>query len=81
MRKLLLNMSPTSKKMLEFGLPLLAVYFIYILIAVVSEYCRGASILIHVYSPQLEHIVMSLTLLILFSLIADVSEKQASRKK
>ncbi len=76
MKKKAFEISRIASLILSVGLPIIAVYFVYIVISVISSTNTSPSVLVHTYSPQLEHIVMSLTLIIIGAVLMDISEKE-----
>lgn len=80
MKKISLVISPYSEKLLSYGLPVLAFYFIYIFYAVATVSHLDASLLVQKFSPQLQHIIMALTILIAGSALLDISEKEIKKR-
>lgn len=80
MKKYLLNVSPIAKKILSVGLSVISVYMVYLLIAVADHLKLGcSSVAVHIYSPQLEHVIMALTILILGTFAMDITEKELDK--
>ena len=75
------SFSLIAKKILCAGLPLIAIYFIYILISVIKHKDFSTEVLIHIYNPQLEYVFASLVILIISSLLFDITAKELNTKK
>ena len=81
MKKNLENLSEISTKILIFGLPIVIGYFIYLIIAFNSHPDISRHVLIHIYTPQLECITVSLVILVLGALLFDITEKELNNAK
>ncbi len=80
MKKILEGFSQSALRLLVSGMSLLVIYFIYIFYAVWTHTTADTSVLIHLYFPLLEHVIMSLTILILGALLLDIAEKELKKK-
>ena len=70
------KISNISKKILCFGLPLIFLYLIYFIVVINSHANTSKDVLIHIYSPQIEYVIMSFTILMISSLLFDITEKE-----
>lgn len=70
-----------STKILYAGLPVMLVYFVYLFISISSHENTSRDVLVHLYAPQLEYILMSLTLILLAALLFDIAEKDYETRK
>ena len=70
------KLSHISTNILLYGL--LSVFFCFmgILISFADHTDTSRQVLIHIYAPQVEHILMSITIVILASLIFDITDKE-----
>ena len=80
-KKSLFYFSRIAKNVLFIGLPLITMYFIYILISIIKHKNLSTEVLIHRYNPQLEYIFSSLVILIVASLLFDITAKELNIKK
>ena len=76
-----IRLSLIARKILYIGLPLISIYFIYILISIISLTNLSTEVLIHIYNPQLEYVFSSLVILIISSLLFDITAKEINIKK
>ena len=81
MKKNLENLSEISTKILIFGLPVVIGYFIYLISAFNSHPNISRHVLVHIYTPQLEYITVSLVILVLGALLFDITEKELNNAK
>ena len=75
-----LYLSSISEILLFMGLGIIIVYLIYILVSVISLERMSSDVLIHIFSPQLEYIIMSMTLIIVGALLLDVTAKELKKE-
>ena len=75
-----LYLSSISEILLFMGLGIIIVYLIYILVSVISLERTSSDVLIHTFSPQLEYIIMSMTLIIVGALLLDVTAKELKKE-
>lgn len=75
-----LYLSSISEILLFMGLGIIIVYLIYILVSVISLERTSSDVLIHIFSPQLEYIIMSMTLIIVGALLLDVTAKELKKE-
>ena len=78
MKKLnyILSISDVSAKILRLGLPLIMGYFIYLIVSINSHTDTAKNVLIHIYLPWLEHIIMSLCIIVVGAIIFDITKKE-----
>lgn len=81
MKKNFENLSEISTKILIIGLPVIIVYFIYLIVAFNSHPDVSRHVLVHIYTPQLEYITVSLVILVFGALIFDITEKELNNAK
>ncbi len=74
------SLSKVPARLLLIGLPVIIAYLVYIFISVMMSTDISADALIHIFGPQLEHIFMTLTILIIGSLLLDVSHKEIKKE-
>ena len=74
--KYMLSISDVSAKILGLGLPLIIGYFIYLIVSINSHTDTAKNVLIHIYLPWLEHIVMSLCIIVVGAIIFDITKKE-----
>ena len=70
------SISDISAKILGFGLPLIIGYFIYLIISINSHTNTAKNVLIHIYTPWLEHIIMSLCIIVIGAIVFDITKKE-----
>lgn len=80
MKKKRFCLAPVSKILLISGLSVVLLYLVYILLSVLSFKSTSADVLVHIFSPQLEHVLMSLTLIVAGSLLLDVTAKELKKE-
>ena len=80
MKKKRFCLTPISKILLITGLTVVLAYLIYILISILLLKSTSSDVLVHIYSPQLEYIMMSLTLIISGALLLDVTAKELKKE-
>jgi len=80
MKKKRFHLSPIATKLLIIGLTLVLGYLIYILVSLILAKNVSSDALVHTFSPQLEHVIMSLTLIVAGSLILDVTAKELKKE-
>ena len=73
-------LSTASKILLISGLSIVLIYLVYIFISVLSLNSTSSLVLIHIFFPQLEHVLMSLTLIIIGALLLDVTAKELKKE-
>ena len=76
MKNKLYYLSSFSSKTLLIGLPIVLICFIYLVISFLVADNVSQNVLLHIYTPQLESFMMSLTILILGTILLDISEKE-----
>lgn len=81
MNKKLYFPSVLSRRLLCSALPFLCLCLIWLMISVISCTDTSPDVITHTYTPALEHIMISLTLLILGALLLDISEKELRIKR
>ena len=79
MKKFLLNISETASKILIVGFLVMIICFIYLIISFNMQENVSQTVLLHTYTPQLEHFMMSLTIIITGAFLFDVTEKELKR--
>lgn len=79
MKKFLLNISETASKILIVGFLVMIICFIYLIISFTMQENVSQTVLLHTYTPQLEHFMMSLTIIITGAFLFDVTEKELKR--
>ena len=72
----ILSISDISAKILSLGLPLIIGYFIYLIISINSHINTAKNVLIHIYTPWIEHIVMSLCIIVIGAIVFDITKKE-----
>ena len=70
------SLSDISAKILKLGLPLILGYFLFLIISINSHSNTSKEVIIHIYLPWLEHIMMSLCILVLGAVIFDITKKE-----
>jgi len=80
MKKCRITLSDIAAKLLILGLSIILLYLIYIACAILSETNTAAHVLTHLFAPQLEHIFMSLFLVVGGSLLLDISIKEIRKE-
>ena len=80
MKKRKYDISEISLKILLVGLPILIISFIYLIISFSMHKNTSQTVLLHIYTPQLEHFMMSLTILILGAILFDITCKELNIK-
>jgi len=80
MKKLISDLSDISTKILIFGIPIIVGYFVYLIIAFNSHPNTSHEVLLHIYTPQLECITVSLVILVLGALLIDLTDKELKIK-
>ena len=65
-----------SKTILYTGLPTIFLYLIYLIVSINSHSNTSREVIIHIYSPQLKHVILSLTILLIGALLFDITEKE-----
>ena len=68
--------SDISAKILNFGLPLILGYFIYLIFCICSHQNTAKEVLIHTYLPWFEYIMMSLCIVVLGAIVFDITKKE-----
>lgn len=76
MQKNSFKISKIASTILKVGLPIMALYFVYIIVSVLSVKNTTPNVIANTYSSQLEHIFMSFTILIVGAVIMDITEKE-----
>ena len=79
MKKFLLNISETASKILIVGFLVMIICFIYLIISFTMQENVSQTVLLHTYTPQLEHFMMSLTIIITGAFLFDVTEKELKK--
>ena len=79
MKKFLLNISETASKILIVGFLVMIICFIYLIISFTMQENVSRTVLLHTYTPQLEHFMMSLTIIITGAFLFDITEKELKR--
>ena len=72
----ILSISDISAKILSLGLPLIIGYFIYLIISINSHINTAKNVLIHIYTLWIEHIVMSLCIIVIGAIVFDITKKE-----
>ncbi len=80
MKKKEFYLTPISKVLLISGLSLILIYLVYILLSALSLKSTSSDVLVHIYFPQLEHVIMSMTLIIIGSLLLDLTAKEIKKE-
>ncbi len=70
------SISDISAKILNFGLPLIIGYFIYLITSINSHRNTAQEVLIHIYLPWLEYIMMSLCIIVIGAIVFDITQKE-----
>ena len=70
------SISDISAKILNFGLPLIIVYFIYLIFSIGTHQNTAKEVLIHTYLPWFEYIMMSLCIIVIGAIIFDITKKE-----
>ena len=70
------SLSDISVKILKLGLPLIIGYLIYLVISIASHTNTAKKVLIHIYLPQLEYIMMSLCVIVIGAILFDITKKE-----
>ncbi len=81
MKNIIHSISVTSSKILLIGLPIMFLCFAYLIISFTAQENVSNVVLLHIYTPQLEHFMMSLTILIVGALLFDITEKELKHNK
>lgn len=81
MKKILYNISVISIKILLIGIPIMILCFSYLIISFTMQENVSKTVLLHIYTPQLEHFMMSLTIIITGALLFDITEKEFKQNK
>ena len=69
-------LSDISAKILKRGLPVILGYFVYLILSVNSHTNTSKEVILHIYLPWLEHIMMSLCIIIFGAIIFDITKKE-----
>ena len=80
MNKKIFHLSKIAEKLLIIGLTLIIGYLMYILVSLLFSKNVSNDVLVHMFSPQLEHVLMSLTLIVTGSLLLDVTAKELKKE-
>lgn len=72
-----LSLSRISVIFLHIGLPTVLVYLLGVLFSALCTKDQPPYILAHVYTPALEHIIMTLTVVIAAAVAADIAERSS----
>lgn len=81
MKKNIFRLSRPAFVLLLLGMTVTLCYLLYIFTSIILSKSVSSSVLIHIYLPQLEHIIMSLTIIICGALTLDVTAKQLTKKE
>ena len=81
MNKDKISLSDVAAKLLIAGLSVIIAYLIYIVVSILTMPNTNADVLKHVFAPQLEHILMSLMLVIGGSLLLDITIKEIKKSR
>ena len=76
MNKLIYTLSDISAKILSLGFPLITGYLIYLVIAINSHTNTAKKVLIHMYMPQLEYVMMSLCIIVIGAIVFDITKRE-----
>ena len=71
-----LSISDISIKILSLGLPLIIGYLILLINSICSHTNTDKKVLIHIYLPWLEYIMMSLCIIVIGAIIFDITKKE-----
>ena len=71
-----LSISDISIKILSLGLPLIIGYLILLINSICSHTNTAKKVLIHIYLPWLEYIMMSLCIIVIGAIIFDITKKE-----
>ena len=80
MKKQGLTLTRTAAKLLMLGLSIISLYLIYIIAAILMQTNTSVAVLRHIFTPQIEHILMSLFLIVGGSLLLDLSIKEINKE-
>ncbi len=70
------TISDISAKILSLGFPLIIGYLVYLVISISSHTNTAKKVLIHIYLPWLEYIMMSLCIIVIGAIIFDITKKE-----
>ena len=76
MKNIILNISVMSSRILLIGFPVMFLCFLYLILSFTTQDSVSNTVLLHTYTPQLEHFMMSLTIIITGALLFDITEKE-----
>ena len=70
------SISKISLKILNLGLPLILGYFVYLIVSINSHINTAKEVLIHIYLPWIEYIMMSLCIIVVGAIFFDITKKE-----
>ena len=79
LKHLLLSFSSMSIKLLHIGLPIILIYLLALLTALLSASNLPSNVLSHLYLSSLEHITMAFTIIIVGAFTADLAERHSKQ--
>ncbi len=79
MENKLYKLSRISKTILFTGLCLIAICLFIITNSILSHESTALSVILHIYAPQIEYVLMSLTIIIVASLLFDITYKELNQ--